>query len=162
MKLRHVLFASDSKYKKNPKYVDDESDLDDEFIDYWEEQLQVKEIEKAEKKFAKDNEKLKEEGKEEQDGDVLKEKIKDIKDDFKRLKKERGTAKATLKREKPIEKIEEMIDKLTERIKTTKLQMEDRDEGKEVALGTSKINYLDPRFVPFVLSPSKNTYLIDH
>ena len=50
MKLRHVLFASDSKYKKNPKYADDESDLDDEFIDYWEEQLQVKEIEKAEKK----------------------------------------------------------------------------------------------------------------
>ena len=103
----------------------------------------------------------KEEGKEEQDGDVLKEKIKDIKDGFKQLKKERGTAKATLKREKPIKKIEEMIGKLTERIKTTKLQMEDRDEGKEVALGTSKINYLDPRFVP-LLSPSKNIYLINH
>lgn len=43
------------------------------------------------------------------------------------------------------EKIEELIQKLDERIKTHKLQMEDREEGKEVALGTSKINYLDPR-----------------
>jgi DNA topoisomerase-1 len=41
-----------------------------------------------------------------------------------------------LKRERPAEKIEESIDKLSEKIKTFKLQMVDRDAGKEVALGT--------------------------
>ncbi|KAL4251473.1 DNA topoisomerase I [Abortiporus biennis] len=145
MKLRHALFGVDAKYKKKKKYAEDESDLDDDGIADHEEQWKTKEIEKAEKKFQKDNDKLAEEGKELQDDSVLKDRIKEIEAEFKRLKKERGTGKATLKREKPAEKIEEAIDKLDERIKTFKLQMEDREAGKEVALGTSKINYLDPR-----------------
>ena len=76
------------------------------------------------------------EGKEQQDESVLKEKIKEIEAEFKRLKKERGTEKHTLKRERPTEKIEEAIEKLDDKIKTFKLQMEDREAGKEVALGT--------------------------
>ncbi|KAI0775835.1 hypothetical protein BD413DRAFT_470526 [Trametes elegans] len=145
MKLRHALFAIDSKFKKKKKYTEPESDLDDDAIANHEDTMKTKEIEKAEKKFQKDNDKLVEEGKKPQDESVLKEKIKDIEADFKRLKKERGTEKHTLKRERPTEKIEEAIDKLDEKIKTFKLQMEDREAGKEVALGTSKINYLDPR-----------------
>ncbi|TFK92723.1 hypothetical protein K466DRAFT_480004 [Polyporus arcularius HHB13444] len=145
MKLRHALFAIDPKFKKKKKYVDDESDLDDDAIANHEDALKAKEIEKAEKKFQKDNEKLKEDSKEQLDESVLKEKIKEIEEEYKRLKKERGTGKHALKKEKPTEKIEEAIDKLDERIKTFKLQMEDREAGKEVALGTSKINYLDPR-----------------
>lgn len=145
MKLRHALFAIDTKFKKKKQYAADESDLDDDAIAEHEDQLKTKEIEKAEKKFAKDNEKLAEEGKEPLDNSVLKEKRKDIEEEFKKLKKERGTGKATLKRERATEKIEEAIDKLDEKIKTFKLQMEDREAGKEVALGTSKINYLDPR-----------------
>ncbi|KDQ57459.1 hypothetical protein JAAARDRAFT_177624 [Jaapia argillacea MUCL 33604] len=144
-KLRHVLFNMDAKYKKKKKYVDDESDLEDDWIAQHEDKLKEKEIEKAEKKFAKDNEKLVEEGKKEHNGSVLKERIADIEAEFKRLKKERGTEKASLKRERPAEKIEEAITKLDEKIKTSKLQMDDREAGKEVALGTSKINYLDPR-----------------
>jgi DNA topoisomerase-1 len=136
MKLRHALFAIDSKYKKNKKYVEEESDLEVDWIVSHEEQLKEKEIEKAEKKFARDNEKLVEEGKNSHDKSVLKERLDSIKDDFKRLAKERGTKKATLKREKATDKIEEMIDKLSEKIKAFKLQMIDRDEGKEVALGT--------------------------
>jgi len=145
MKLRHALFAIDSKYKKNKKYKDDESDLDDEAVAEHEEQWKAKEIDKVEKKFQKDNEKLKEDGKEELDESMLKEKIKEIEVEFKRLKKERGTEKAELKREKPTDKLEDAIDKLDEKIRTFKLQMVDREAGKEVALGTSKINYLDPR-----------------
>ncbi|KAF8630622.1 hypothetical protein AX15_002775 [Amanita polypyramis BW_CC] len=145
MKLRHVLFAIDPKFKKFKKYMEDESDLDDEWIEGHEEALKAKEIEKAEKKFAKDNEKLVEEGKKPNQDSVLKERIEIIEEDFNRLEKERGTKKATLKREKPVEKIEEAIDKLTDKVKTSRLQMVDRDEGKEIALGTSKINYLDPR-----------------
>ena len=136
MKLRHALFAADAKFKKNKKYKEPESDLDDDAIATHEDNLKAKEIEKAEKKFQKDNEKAAAEGKEQQDESVLKEKIKEIEADFKRLKKERGTEKHTLKRERPTEKIEEAIEKLDDKIKTFKLQMEDREAGKEVALGT--------------------------
>ncbi|KAF8556371.1 DNA topoisomerase I [Imleria badia] len=145
MKLRHVLFNLDSKYRKNKLYADDESDIDDDWVAEHEESSKQKDIEKAEKKFAKDNEKLVEEGSKPLDDSVLKDRIAVIEADHKRLVKERGTGKAVLKRERPVEKIEETIQKLDERIKTFKLQMDDREAGKEVALGTSKINYLDPR-----------------
>lgn len=145
MKLRHVLFNLDSKYRKMKQYADDESDLDDEWIVEHEESLKKKEIEKVEKKFAKDNEKSVEEGNKPQDESVLREKIAAIEVEFKRIAKERGTGRASLKRERPAERIEESIQKLDEKIKTFKLQMDDREAGKEVALGTSKINYLDPR-----------------
>jgi DNA topoisomerase-1 len=126
----------DAAYKKKKKYADDESDLDDEWIESHEEELKAKEIDKAEKKFAKDNEKLAEDGKSPQDDSVLKEKIKDIEADFKKLAKERGTGKATLKRERTTDKLEESIDKLADKITAFKLQIDDRDAGKEVALGT--------------------------
>ncbi|KAI9569687.1 DNA topoisomerase I [Boletus coccyginus] len=145
MKLRHVLFNFDPKYRKTELYADDESDLDDEWVTEHEDSLKKKDVEKAEKKFAKDNEKLVEEGSQPLDDSVLKDRIAAIEADYKRLAKERGTGKAVLKRERPVEKIEEAIQKLDERIKTFKLQMDDREAGKEVALGTSKINYLDPR-----------------
>lgn len=136
MKLRHALFTVEPKFKKNKKYVDDESDLDDEWVAEHEEGLKAKEIEKAEKKFAKENEKLVEEGKKANKDSVLNERIETIEEEFKRLAKERGTGKAALKRDRPTEKIEEAIAKLTEKIKSFKLQMVDRDAGKEVALGT--------------------------
>jgi len=98
--------------------------------------LKTKEVEKAEKKFAKENEKLQEDGKKPQNDSVLKERIVEIEEEFKQLAKERGTGKASLKRERLVEKIEESLEKLSERIKTFKLQMVDRDAGKEVALGT--------------------------
>ncbi|KAJ7132760.1 DNA topoisomerase I [Mycena crocata] len=145
MKLRHVLFKIDKKYRKDEEYADDESDIDDDWIVAHEESLKAKEIEKAEKKFAKENEKLEEEGKDPQADSVLQQRIATIEDDFEDLANERGTGQAVLKKEKPAEKIKEAISNLTEKIKAGKLQIIDRDEGKEVALGTSKINYLDPR-----------------
>lgn len=136
MKLRHVLFEMEPKFKKKKALMEDESDVDDEWIEGHEQALKDKEIEKAEKKWAKDNEKLEAEGEKPKDRSVLEERIEDIEAEFKRLEKERGTGKATLKRAKPVEKIEEMIEKIDEKIKTFKLQMEDREEGKEVALTT--------------------------
>lgn len=145
MKLRHALFGIDPKFKKKKKYSADESDLDEDAVAEHEEQWKTREIEKIEKKFQKENEKLVEEGKEAQDDSVLKERRKEIEAEFKRLAKERGTGKSALKREKPAEKIEESIDKLEEKIKTFKLQMEDREAGKEVALGTRCVLYCDHR-----------------
>jgi DNA topoisomerase-1 len=145
MKLRHALFAADPKYKKQKKYTEDESDLDEDAVEEHEEQCKAREIERTEKKFAKENEKLAEEGKPSQGEDVLRSRLRAVEDEFARLDKERGTGKAALKRDKPAEKLIEGIDKLEEKIKAFKLQIVDREAGKEVALGTSKINYLDPR-----------------
>ncbi|KAF8265535.1 hypothetical protein EI94DRAFT_1779278 [Lactarius quietus] len=125
MKLRHALFAADRK---------DESDLDEDAVVEHEEQCKVREIERTEKKFAKENEKLTEEGKPAQGEDVLRSRLRAVEDE-----------QAALKRDKPAEKLIEGIDKLEEKIKAFKLQIVDREAGKEVALGTSKINYLDPR-----------------
>ena len=147
MKLRHALFVADPKYKKQKKYTEDESDLDDDGIAEHEELCKAREIERTEKKFAKENEKLVEEGKPAQGKDVLRSRLRAIEDEFARLEKERGTGKAALKRDRPPEKLIEAIDRLDEKIKAFKLQMVDREAGKEVALGTSKINYLDPRYV---------------
>jgi DNA topoisomerase I len=147
MKLRHALLATDPKYKKQKRYTEDESDLDEDAVAEHEEACKAREIERAEKKFAKENEKLAEEDKPAQGKDVLRSRLRAIDDEFARLEKERGTSKATLKRDRPSEKLVEGIDKLEDKIKAFKLQMVDREAGKEVALGTSKINYLDPRCV---------------
>jgi hypothetical protein len=62
MKLRHVLFKIDPpKFKKNANYKEDESDIDDDWIIEHKQNLQKK-IEKAGKKFVKENEKLQEDG----------------------------------------------------------------------------------------------------
>ncbi|KAF7361856.1 DNA topoisomerase I [Mycena venus] len=145
MKLRHVLFKMDKKFKKHEEYRDDESDIDDDWIVTHEEAMKARDIEKAEKKFKQENEKLEEEGEKPQKPAVLEERIADIEAEYKALEKERGTQQAELKRERPAEKIQDAIAKLTEKISAAKLQIIDRDEGKEIALNTSKINYLDPR-----------------
>lgn len=38
-----------------------------------------------------------------------------------------------------------MLERLKEQLKKLELQETDRDENKTIALGTSKLNYLDPR-----------------
>ena len=136
MKLRHALFAIDPKYKKNKKYTEPESDLEDDAIEAHEEAMKAKELEKVEKKFQKDNEKLVADGKDAHEDSVLKAKIKEVEAEFKRLSKERGTEKAELKKDRPTEKIEEGIQKLDDKMRTFKLQMVDREAGKDVALGT--------------------------
>jgi len=124
-------------------YAEDGSSLDEDAVAEHEVQCKGREIKKAEKKFAKENEKLLEEGGPAQDKDVLRSRLSAIGDELARLEKERRTGKATPKRDKPSEKLVEAIDRL-EMIRAFKLQMVDREAG-EVALGTSETNYLDPR-----------------
>ncbi|BGO92142.1 hypothetical protein NBRC10512_000873 [Rhodotorula toruloides] len=50
------------------------------------------------------------------------------------------------------DKILKALEKIDERIKVAKTNLVDKDEGKEVSLGTSKINYLDPHGCPIQLS----------
>ena len=139
MKLRHALFKMDPKYKKQKKYAEDESEIDDDWVASHEEELKAREIEKAEKRFTKENEKLEEDGKKPQKDSVLKDRVHAIEEEYIKLAEERGTKKAALKRDRSVAKIEESIDKLNDKIKAFKLQIVDRDAGKEVALGTRSV-----------------------
>lgn len=69
-----------------------------------------------------------------------------VKDMEKKFNKENKTGKVEAEGKGPtVEKLENAIQKLEQRIETMELQAQDKEDNKEVALGTSKINYIDPR-----------------
>ncbi|VDP05457.1 unnamed protein product, partial [Heligmosomoides polygyrus] len=70
----------------------------------------------------------------------LEQKIKDKKRELKEAKAELEKARGAAK-----EKAQKKVDRIKEQLKKLKISRTDRDENKQVALGTSKLNYLDPR-----------------
>jgi DNA topoisomerase-1 len=76
----------------------------------------------------------------------LNERLEAVKEMEKKFKKENKTKKVEAEGKSPtIEKLEENVKKIDARIATMSVQAEDKENNKEVALGTSKINYIDPR-----------------
>lgn len=53
----------------------------------------------------------------------------------------RGSAKGAMDKEKKKKQLERLKEQLTK----LEIQETDKDENKTIALGTSKLNYLDPR-----------------
>lgn len=118
--------------------------LDEELTEEWVLEHQaflVQEMRtKIEKKFAKENEKLVAEGQKEMKAKELTERLEAADDLEKKFKKENKTKKVEAEGKGPsVEKCEASIKKLDERITAMRLQAEDREGNKEVALGTSKI-----------------------
>uniref|UniRef100_A0AAY4A037 DNA topoisomerase I n=1 Tax=Denticeps clupeoides TaxID=299321 RepID=A0AAY4A037_9TELE len=82
---------------------------------------------------------------------LLQEKIKKKKEQIELAKRELKEAK-NAHRERPsdksknlVAKKEKVLKRLQEQLKKLQLQMTDKEENKVIALGTSKLNYLDPR-----------------
>ncbi|GAA5964107.1 hypothetical protein JCM8115_005343 [Rhodotorula mucilaginosa] len=144
MKLRKQLFANADKPRKyKEEYGDDESDLDDDWIQEHEKQLVVLEGEKIRKKFEKENAKREAEGEKPLPEKELKERLKAADELEKTIKRDRKNGYEETKMSE--ERIVAALKKMDERIQVAKLAATDKDEGKEISLGTSKINYLDPR-----------------
>ncbi|KAI8904822.1 hypothetical protein EDD86DRAFT_194596, partial [Gorgonomyces haynaldii] len=122
--LKQEMIQLDPKLKKKPEY-NHESDIDEEAIQRCEELLEQQRQQKAKVKLEKLNEKRKQDGEE----------------PLEALPEEKGQRAAS----NSIEKLEKKLATVTERIKTQKTQLIDKDENKTTALGTSKINYIDPR-----------------
>ena len=59
--------------------------------------------------------------------------------------KEENKTKLVPSKKTGIEGLKKQMEKLDDRIAAAKVQLKDRDENKTTALGTSKINYIDPR-----------------
>lgn len=84
------MFTLDPKAKKrHPELADDESDIDEEFMERHESELLERALEAAKKKFDKDNIKLEDQQESKMPKSDLDEKLKTIKAEFKELKKER-------------------------------------------------------------------------
>ena len=150
------------KKKKGAEYFDLPEDITEEWVMEHQGALVAEQRSKIEKKFEKDNEKLRGEGEKEMKHKELEERLEAADELERKFKKENKSKKVEAEGKGPtIEKCEQNIDKLTQRIETMKVQALDKEENKEVALGTSKIvcypcflgqtcannrkNYIDPR-----------------
>ena len=58
---------------------------------------------------------------------------------------ERRNEKSDLSFFRKVEQAEKKLERTEEALKKLELQAVDREENKDIALGTSKLNYLDPR-----------------
>jgi DNA topoisomerase-1 len=141
-RLKQMMLDVDPKIKKKKgaEYFELDDDIEEEWIKEHQEFL-VEELKtKAQKKFDKENEKLKEEGKKEMKPKEVEERMEAAKELAAKFKKENKTKKVIAEGKGPtVEKFEKDIAKLDERVENMKLQAEDKENNKEVALGTSKI-----------------------
>lgn len=164
MKLRYTLFTIDPDNKKKHKqYKEMESDLEDEWMEKHEQDLVEKERAKIKKKWEKDNEKRKAEGEKpltEKELNELLEAADEYGEEIATERKKKTSVSYSKafpayladlanflfsvepKKAQTTAKVLEAIAKIDERIDVQKLQALDREEGKEVSLTTSKINYM--------------------
>ncbi|KAI3397856.1 hypothetical protein diail_10257 [Diaporthe ilicicola] len=134
------------KKKKGAAYFEREAELGDEWVLSHQAFLVEDQRTKITKKFEKDNEKLVAEKKKPLPEKELKERLKVAVELEKKFKKENKSKKVEAEGKGPtVGKLEANIVKIEERIKNLEAQSADREGNKEVALGTSKINYIDPR-----------------
>jgi len=123
------------KKKKGAAFFELPEDLDEDWIKEHQEWLVQQEREKIQKKFTKENEKLAAAGEPELKEKVLKERLEVAGELQAKFKKENKTKKVASEVKSP----ESAIEKLDTRIEVLKVHAEDRENNKEVALGTSKI-----------------------
>ncbi|KAJ1549327.1 DNA topoisomerase 1, partial [Cladochytrium tenue] len=123
---QQVLELDPKLAKKMPELKEEEEGVDDEFIAKYKEQQETKEKEKQAKALLKENERRAAEGEPP-------------------LKELPSPQKKKASQTPSVDKLLKKIEDVTKRIANTKLQMIDKDENKTTALGTSKINYIDPR-----------------
>ncbi|KAI1484909.1 putative DNA topoisomerase 1 [Biscogniauxia mediterranea] len=145
---KHMLLDVDPKQKKKKgaEYFELDPDLDETWILEHQAFLVEEQRTKIQKKFEKDNQKRQEDGEKPMPDKELKQRLQAADELAKKFKKENKSKKVEAEGKSPtVEKIESNIQKIEERIRTLELQAADRDGNKEVALGTSKINYIDPR-----------------
>jgi DNA topoisomerase-1 len=143
-----MMLDVDPKYKKKKgaEYFAIDSSIDEEWILQHQAFLVEEQRTKITKKFEKDSEKLVAEGKKKLPEKELKERLKAADELAAKFKKENKSKKVEAEGRGPtVEKLEDAVKKIDERIKTLETQAADRDGNKEVALGTSKIVSLRTR-----------------
>ncbi|KAH6660361.1 hypothetical protein BKA67DRAFT_509083 [Truncatella angustata] len=148
---RHKLMLVDLdaklKKKRGADYFKLEEDMNnDEWVQQHIEFLVEQERTKITKKFETDNKKRADNGEKPFPEKELKERLKVADALGKERKKEWKSKKVEAEGKGPtVEKIDQKIEKLETSLNQAERKMETQEDNKEVALGTSKINYIDPR-----------------
>lgn len=147
-RVKHMMVALEPKLKK--KKGEEFFALPEGLDKEWQEEhhkFLVDELRtKIQKKFDKENEKLEADGEKQMKAKELEDRMIPVEELETKLKAELKKGKVEPEgKSASVEKYEKDIEKLDARIATMRTQAEDRDNNKEVALGTSKINYIDPR-----------------
>lgn len=128
------------KKKKGSEYFELEEEIDKEWVIEHQRFLIEEQRQKIEKKFNKENEKLVAEGQKEMKQKELEERLAVTDELASKYKKENKTGKVEAEGKGPtIEKLESNLEKLDQRIDAMLFQAADKENNKEVALGTSKI-----------------------
>jgi DNA topoisomerase-1 len=133
------------KKKKGAEFFAMPEGIDAKWIEEHHAYLVEQEREKITKKFNKENEKLAANGEKEMKQKELDDRLVVADEMEKKYAQERKKGIEAEGKGPTVEKYEAQVEKLQQRIETMKIQAEDKDSNKEVALGTSKINYIDPR-----------------
>ncbi len=148
-RLKQMMIDLDPKIKKKKgaEYFELDKELDEEWIHEHQNYLVEEQRQKIEKKFHKENEKLKADGQKEMKHKELEERLEAADELAKKFKAENKKGKVEPEGKGPtIERLENNIDKLDQRISNMLLQSKDKENNKEVALGTSKIVWKPFRF----------------
>ncbi|RKP12298.1 hypothetical protein BJ684DRAFT_11704 [Piptocephalis cylindrospora] len=142
---RKLLNVDPKLSKKRPELKEPESDLEPEWCEKHEMDLVEKEKEKLRKKFDRENEKALADGKKKLSEKELKVWFKEAEVVGKTYAKERKSGKVLAGARDTQDRLEAALAKLDERISVMKNDAIDKEENKTTALGTSKLNYIDPR-----------------
>lgn len=128
------------KKKKGAEFFELEDDIDQEWVVEHQKALVEEQRQKIEKKFAKENEKLVADGQKEMKKKELEERLEEVEELARKFAKENKAGKVEAEGKGPsVEKFEVSLDKLDTKIANMLFQAEDKENNKEVALGTSKI-----------------------
>ncbi|KAG4306063.1 hypothetical protein PORY_000051 [Pneumocystis oryctolagi] len=147
LRLRKAILTMEPQLKKKrPDLSEEISDVEEEWIKEHQKTLLEKERDKITKKFEKDNEKLLSQNEKPMPESHLQKLLEKVDEMERKFKIENETGEVESKtRGVTVQKLDSQIEKINERIKNMKTLMIDKDENKTTALGTSKINYIDPR-----------------
>lgn len=141
-RLKQMMLDLDSslKKKKGAKYFEMDEDIDQDWIKEHQAYLVEEQQQKIKKKFEKDNEKLAAEGEKEMKVSELESRLEAAKDLEQKFNKENKTGKVEAEGRGPtVEKFEAAVTKIQQRVDNMEVQAQDKEDNKEVALGTSKI-----------------------
>lgn len=146
IRFKKAMLQIDPTLKRRTKFFKEIKEITKEQEGQIHDRIIKREREKCEIKFARDNDKRNFEGEELLSEETLKEWLDKVEQLRLQYKRELETGVVELKsRYNTVEKCEKQIEKLEQRIKASLIQLQDKEENSEVSLGTSKINYIDPR-----------------
>lgn len=146
IRLKRMIMELDSSEKeKNPKYFEEIEDMTKEDMYMIVHRMIEKQKEQAQKKWARDNEKRLAEKQELLGEEDLQEKVDKIEESKKEYEKEIESGLPEVTKGATVAKLKSQIEKLENRIMNTSFQLKDKEDNSEVSLGTSKMNYIDPR-----------------